>query len=155
MNDILNKTVFKSLLGFTSGMMVGLAFVMIEGQIPDSFMGIQGIMAFGLYLIFCSLLGAVGMGCQFIYEIERYSLTRATVTHFALTISCMLALGWGLGWQADDIAVWIIVVSWVAVYLIIWIVMYLTFRRKVRKMNENLRLWKSIHEENDIIGDNL
>jgi O-antigen/teichoic acid export membrane protein len=141
-SELLRKTIFKALLGFVSGMMTGLIIMLIEGSMPDSFMGANGIPALVLYLICCGLLGAAGLGCQFVYEIERYSLTLATLIHFIITMTFLSILGLGLGWDLRDPGIWIVISAYVAVYFVIWLSMYIRFSIKVRKLNKILSHWK-------------
>jgi hypothetical protein len=49
-----------------------------------------------------------------------------------------------MGWfKLDDPVFWIVVAAMAAAYVLIWLVQYLSYRRTIRKMNENLEKMKA------------
>ena len=110
-------------------------------------MGTYGIAALILYLVSCGLLGAVGLGAQVVFEIERLSLSAATIIHFCLTMTFLSILGFGLGWDLKDKGVIITVFCYLGVYCLIWICSNLVLRKKVKKINENLQQWMDHHRD--------
>ena len=138
------KTLFiKIAAGIVLGLLVGIGFMLIGQETRDSFMGVSGSAGTILYLIYCGVIGAAGMAGTMLYDIERYSLTRATATHLLIVLTGLLLLGVFLGWKPNEIQVWIIIGADVAVFFLIWIIMYLSYKRRIRRMNEELKKWKS------------
>ena len=49
-----------------------------------------------------------------------------------------------MGWfSLSDPVFWIVVGTMVAVYILIWLLQYLSYRRQIREMNDELIKWKS------------
>ena len=80
------------------------------------------------------------MGTMVIYDIEKWSILRATFTHFLIVMGVMLlacfVLKWFEPWSA---AFWIMMAAELAGYVIVWLILYHSYRRKVRKLNDMLR----------------
>ena len=95
------------------------------------------------YMLICGAMGMINMGTMTIYEIEHWSLTRATLTHFAITMACLCLIGFPMDWFTlhDPYTPWILG-GCVVVYFIIWLVMSLHGKRQVRRINEALKTWK-------------
>ena len=91
MRELLRKSALLSAIGFAAGMLVGFGFLMAQGiQAILSRLGPGWVLA---YLLICSAMGMINVGTMTIYEIERWSLTRATPTHFAITLCTFCGLG--------------------------------------------------------------
>ena len=146
MNRMRKKIIIKAVLGFLLGLLIGVIFMMAEGK-PETYLGLEGTPAVVLYMLCCAAYGLAVMTGQLLYDIESLSLIQATLTHFLIIAVGMILLGLSFGWRADDAIVWIIVAVYLTVSVLIWIIMYLFIKRRVRRMNENIRRWKSVHSE--------
>ena len=93
--------------------------------------------AFSLQMAAAMLIGAIWSGASVIWEVERWSLLRQTLTHFLLCSVVCLPIAWAMGWMADQPG-WYLV-SFVAMYAGIWLINYLQIRRRVREINERLK----------------
>ena len=144
MNNMVKKLLIKSVSGFFSGLLLGVFFTMPEGM-PNSYLGLTGTGAGILYLACCGLYGAAAMAGMLLYDIEHYSLLRATSTHFMVMMAGLFFLGFSLGWQPDDVIVWLIFAGYIAIFGIVWLFMYLYVMHKVKRMNKNLQRWKAVH----------
>ena len=83
------------------------------------------------------------MGSTVIYDVEKWSIVRATVTHFLLVFVLYFLLVITLGWfRLDDPVFWIVVGAMAAGYILVWLIQYLLYRRKIREMNDVLNKWK-------------
>ena len=141
MKDLLRRSTILASVGLALGLMVGLAFLLTGGMREALSEKSTGWVV--TYLLISGGMGLINMGTVTLYDVERWSITRATATHFAICMSTLCGLGAFLGWfRAMDAAAWITLTASVAVYFLIWLVMYLSYRRKVRRMNEGLRQWK-------------
>ena len=84
------------------------------------------------------------MGSSIVYDIEKWSIARATVTHFLLVFALYFLLVISMKWfRLEDPLFWIIVGCMAVAYVIIWLIQYLACRRKIREMNDSLNQWKS------------
>ena len=146
MNEVVKKIIIKAGLGFSLGLLVGGVFMLMEGP-PDAYLGATGVWAGILELFVCGVYGLVVMEGQLLYDIEYYSLMRATLTHFLIILFGLFLLGLSFGWQPDDVTVWVIVAVYVVISILVWIIIYLFTKRKVRRINANLRRWKSAHAD--------
>lgn len=96
------------------------------------------------YILLSGIPGAVAMGSTIIYEIEKWSIARATATHFLVTFGCLYLVGFALEWfRFGEPVFWIFTGAMILAYVLIWLIQYMAYKRRIRKMNENLRKWKS------------
>lgn len=144
MNDMVKKLLIKSVLGFCSGILLGVLFLLPSGSL-DSCMGFTGAWATILYLICCGSYGMAVMAGMIFYDIEHYSLLHATATHFIVMIAGLFLLGFSLGWDLNDVIAWLIFAGYIVIFIIVWLFMYLYAKRRVKKMNKNLQRWKDVH----------
>ena len=139
MNETMKSTALRALLGFVMGILIGVLFLL--GGFPDEFFGQKGIWATVWYLVYCGVYGGVCMGAQMVYFIDRFSITRATVSHFLIVITGLYILGFQLKWPLSDFLIMTGIMC--LTYLIIWLTYSLIYRAKIRKMNEDLKRWKT------------
>lgn len=144
MKELLKKSALLGAIGFAVGLLVGFGFLVCHGM--QATVAEKGAGWTVAYMLISGGMGLVNMGTMTLYEIERWSLTRATLTHFAITLSTCCGLGLFLGWFRSATA-WIMLAAFVAVYFIIWLVIYRSYKRRVRKLNEDLKHWKDAHSE--------
>ena len=129
------KATLLGLAGFVIGALIGVCFV-LSGSI--SFReALPHILLGGLY-------GGAAMGSSVVYDIEKWSIARATVTHFLLVFVLFFLLVITTGWFSLDAPVfWVVVGIMVAGYVLVWLLQYLSYRRKVEEMNDSLKKWKA------------
>ena len=100
-----------------------------------------------VHLLLSGVLGMVANGSSVIYEIEEWSIVRATITHFIIAMGVFYVIAFTLRWFSPaDPACWIMSAILVFVYFLIWMIQSLIFKHKVKRMNEGLRKWKSRRE---------
>lgn len=91
------------------------------------------------YYIISFLHGAICMGTVVVYEIERWSIARCTITHFVITLSSFYLLGFFQEWlEFGSLSFWIITACFVVAYFIIWLINYIRFKRMIKVMNKDL-----------------
>lgn len=132
------KAALLGLAGFAAGVVIGACFSLIGSNGSFSLKdGLPHLLAGGIY-------GAVAMGSSVVYDIEKWSIARATATHFLLVFLLYFLLVITMGWfRLDDPAFWIVIAAMATGYVFIWLFQYLSYRRKVREMNDHLEKWKS------------
>ena len=86
--------------------------------------------AFSLQMAAAMLIGAIWSGASVIWEVERWSLLRQTLTHFLLCSVVCLPIAWAMDWY---------LFGFVAMYAGIWLINYLQIRRRVQEINERLK----------------
>ena len=94
------------------------------------------------------LLGAVNVGTTTIYTLERWDVLRCTLVHFAIAMTTFCAVGFTLGWLSprNPASLWMLAACVIA-YFIIWLIMYLRYRRQIRRINEALKGWKDAQRD--------
>ena len=148
MNRNLKKGLILAAAGFGAGMLVSLVVLRLAD--PEALAGGYSAGKLILFLLAGGLNGAVCMGFSAVYDVERWSVTRATVTHFAITMCSLWSLALVQGWFPETAASFLVVQAcFTAAYFVIWLAMYLSWRREVRRMNLELEEWKASHAGDD------
>lgn len=131
--DIKNKVMFRLLLGFTLGLIIGiimyLAFIPDGSPVDKKFLILQ--------LIGSALLGVVGYGGAVVYDIESWSLGKATLIHYIASFTVFFIDNTILGWFPGKIIL-AAFFSFTAAYVLIWFIEYLGWKKQVRQMNQTL-----------------
>ena len=129
---MIKKAMLLGLLGYIAGCAIGLCFslqnsgVTIGEALPHILLG--------------GIPGAIAMGSTVIYDIEKWSILRATATHFLITMCVTILACFVLKWfEPWSTPFWIMIAFELAGYVLVWLAMYLCFRAKVRKLNEMLK----------------
>ena len=145
MEAIWKKAVILGAIGMILGIFIGAGFwYLMSGEVPGTSTGLSAMM---LHLLLSGVLGMVANGSSVIYEIEEWSIIRATITHFIIAMGVFYVIAFTLRWFSPaDPACWIMSAIMVIVYFTIWMVQSLIFKHKVKRMNEGLRKWKSRRE---------
>ena len=117
------KAILLGLIGYVCGCVIGLFFALqnenfnIREALPSILLG--------------GIPGAIAMGSAVIYDIEEWSLLRATATHFLVVMGVILfacfLLKWFPPWSP---AFWIMLAAELIGYVIIWLIMYYCFRKR-------------------------
>ena len=129
------KATLLGLAGFVIGAAIVICLVLLDSQ------PLQGAFT---HIVIGGIYGAVAMGSSVVYGIEKWSIARATATHFLLVFALYFFLVISMGWfSLSDPVFWIVVGTMVAVYILIWLLQYLSYRRQIREMNDELIKWKS------------
>ena len=141
MREFWKRTAIRAAIGFVPGVLVGLIFLSFYGI--GAYCADYGAGRLALNLVVSGLLGAVNMGSAAIYSLEHWGVLRCTLTHFVIAMTSYCAVGFALGWidPREPATLWMLAACIVA-YFIIWLIMYLISRRKVRRINESLKRWK-------------
>ena len=146
MSEFWKRTAKTAGIGFALGTLIGLAFLLPYGV--GAFWAERGAKRFALHVVMSGLLGAVNMGSTTIYSLEHWSLMRCTLTHFLITMSCMCLVGFSMGWfdLRQSVTLWMLAIC-VVIYFIIWLIMYLMYKRQIRRINTALKNWKNARDE--------
>lgn len=144
MREFWKKTALLAAIGLAAGLLVGLCFILLNGI--KSVVETEGPGWLLAYMLISGAMGMINLSTMTIYEIESWSLTRATLTHFVIVMGTVCGLGLFLGWFRSASG-FIMLAAAVVAYFIIWLIMYLSYKRQVRRMNEDLKHWKDAQGE--------
>lgn len=95
----------------------------------------------------CSLLvGAICGGSSVIWEMEKWSLLKQTLIHFAVIAVPFFGVGYIMHWLPHHLYGALgYIGGFILVYLIMWLSIYFSIKWKVKKMNVHLQ---EIQQEN-------
>ncbi len=144
------KVILRSLLGAPLGIAVsflitvGISLTVGDGNyypvapelVGDFGTEINAVLAQTL----CSMLyGAVFAGASLIWEAERWSLLRMTVTHLLVVSLSTLVVAYFMRWMSRSLGgITLYFLIFIGIYLIIWLAQYQAMKRRIREMNEGL-----------------
>ncbi len=140
MNKLLKDGLILAAIGFVAGFILSFAIYYFSGarylgSVKEIF---SGEAVFNMFV--GALQGAVAMGTTVVYGIERWSILRCTATHFVIAMGGFFTMAALQGWLdfGSGEFVFVLVITLI-IYVLIWIMQYLSSRRMVRKMNEELK----------------
>ena len=149
MNNLLKKALLLALIGMACGAVISLCFVWASGI--DRYVENGDYTGLIIYIVVGSLYGAIPVSTTVFYEIEKWSLLRATISHFLVTFISFYAVaildGWFEPWSKP---LYITLAIMVAVYFVIWITNYMHYKRVVDDMNEELKHMKEEDSDKNI-----
>ncbi len=89
----------------------------------------------------CSLLyGAAWAGASVIWQMERWSLLRQTLTHLLVCSAASFPIAYFMYWMPHSMRGALLYFGiFAAAYFVIWLWQYVTIACRLRRMNENIR----------------
>ena len=145
MSDIKKSLFRRLLLGFICGILIGIGFLLIA-KVTDQPMDDIAAGEIIKEMICCGLYGSACLCAMILYKIDSLSLVLATGIHFLVVIAGLFLLGLALGWEFDSVFVISIFIAYFLIFILNWVIMYLVGKSRVRRMNMDLNLWKSLKE---------
>ncbi|EJQ45366.1 hypothetical protein IEQ_04540 [Bacillus cereus BAG6X1-2] len=71
---------------------------------------------------------------------EEWSILKQTIIHFVILLGTFLPIAIWVGWVPNRLGpILICTVSFIVIYVIIWFMMTLYWKRKIAKLNHQLR----------------
>lgn len=144
---MLAKVLKRAGIGFAIGMFVGNIIAILTGtsstngvtfaskQLLNMAAG-NPVIAMVFQSLFSGLYGALCFAGMSFYDAERIPLAAATSLHAALIILTFIPIALLLGWVSGIIEILIIAFVQLAAFFIIWLIMYLIFKKQVKELNE-------------------
>lgn len=152
MRDIMRKKIIlRSLLGMPVGLAVSyLITVLISVAVADgNYYPVvpelietcnSEINAVLLQTIFSLLYGAMWGGASVIWEMEKWSLLRMTVTHLILCSVTTFPVAYLMWWMPHNMTgVFVYFGIFLAVYLLIWVSQYQSMKRRIDQINRKIQ----------------
>lgn len=83
-----------------------------------------------------AVFGMVAIGGMCLFDIEKWSLLRASVVHCAFILVTYITVGLPLHWFSFDIIPLLIMAGIISsIYALIWLIIYVIWKREIRQMN--------------------
>ena len=141
------QLVKRGLFGFPVGIAVGFvitlmisacvgdgSFYPVTPELIDS-MGSE-LNAVALQIALCGLMGTGFAMASLIWELDSWSLARQSGVYFALACMIMLPVAYIANWMEHSLGGFLAYVGiFVAIFLAVWLAQYLSWRRKIQKIN--------------------
>ena len=142
MNEIKKSLILRFLTGLILGMIIGAIILIVSGELNDSYRAADTGEVIKC-LVSCGLYGAICTCAMILYKIDSISLVYATAIHFLTVMAGLYVLGLILGWDFNDTMIFAVFISYMIIFIVSWIIIFLAGKRKVTKMNEDLQQWKA------------
>lgn len=150
------KTAKRALLGFLIYALgcSAIAFCVSQGTSPETPLVTEALLrrigspaaAISVQALLSGIFGAACIGGIGFYEVEEWSVLRATTSHLALCAGAFIPTSLYLGWlPADAPAIILCMLGFAVAYGVIWLVMYLHYKRLTRELNELLETSEETH----------
>lgn len=143
---MLKKALKYACIGFLIGIVAGNFIAAMTGMddssvwipVSDQLVAMVGgsiPLAYVTQCLFSGLYGAVCFAGVLFYDIERWPLALATGAHCAAIVLIYIPLGFFLGWLSNIAQMLIVAGIQIVVFFIIWLILYLTYKKQVRELN--------------------
>lgn len=146
------KIIFRSLLGAPVGVTISLIITIIfslsmgHGEYfpaPHELIdwcGGNATTAVIVQFIGSLAIGALMAASSVIWEIERISLTKQTLLHFAVVVVTFFPISYLLNWLPHNLYGALgFAAAFIGMYVIMWISIYFSIKAKIKKMNKQLQ----------------
>lgn len=92
-----------------------------------------------LQTVLCGLVGAAFGAASVVWEIESWSIAKQTGIYFLVAALVMMPVAYFSYWMEHSVKGFLsYFVFFTAIFIVIWLVQYVSMRRDVKKMNDRL-----------------
>ena len=138
----------RGLLGFPVGIAIGFVITLIiSACIGDGFyysvtpelIGSMGneLNAVILQTVLCGIMGSGFAMASVIWELDSWSLAKQSGIYFLIACIIMLPIAYIANWMKHSIAgVLSYVCIFIVIFVVVWITQYLSWKRKIKRMND-------------------
>ncbi len=124
-------------IGSCIGVMLNSLFYFIAAFFKETLILSSDVVI--LNFIVCILVGFYCAAISVVYEIEHWSLLRATITH-AILMAVYLPVAYFMGWMPTHLAGTIgFMIQYLVVYVIIWFSFKTYYAKKAKEMTNQLK----------------
>lgn len=143
-----NKVFLRIIIGFILGAIIGNLIALFTNNfkiVAVEFEESVGIVwAVILQTLFSGLMGMSGIGGMSVYEKEEWGLLKATLIHYLMILIADLLSFFILKWLPFTFINFLIIFGVCTItFFIIWLIMYLRWKKIVKEMNEDLDTYKN------------
>jgi len=146
MRDMMKSALKRAAVGFLIGIAVGFLISWFtkgerETLFPPEFIDRMGglTMACIIQGLVSGFYGAVCMAGTICYDIDRWSLARATFTHYLIIAMLYVPISLIMGWAGNVTDILIVEAFQLVGFFLIWLIMYLRYRAEVKELNELMK----------------
>ena len=144
---MLKKVLLRAGIGFLIGAVVGNLIAFLTGssatdgvafssrQLLDMSGG-SAVLAMMLQSLFSGLYGALCFAGMSLYDAERLPLAAATALHCGLIVLPFIPISYLLGWVGGIVETLIIAAAQIAVFFIVWLILYFGYKKQIRELND-------------------
>lgn len=150
--DLRRVIEINALTGMTLGMIISVCFHLYYGNwdafTTNRILLLKQMIGSGIY-------GAVVFGSTAVYDIEHWSLLRATITHYLITLISYLTANYLLGWFGTGKVFLISLLIFTVTYAAIWVFQTLRYKKELSNMNGLLNKRKARGSEDRITDEDF
>ena len=144
---MLKKVLLRAGIGFLIGAVVGNLIALLTGNSDTNgvtfssqqllaMSGGSAVLAMVLQSLFSGLYGALCFAGMSLYDAERLPLAAATALHCGLIVLPFIPISYLLGWVSGIVETLIIAAAQIAVFFIIWLILYFAYKKQIRELND-------------------
>ena len=146
MRDMMKRALKRAAVGFPIGIAVGFLISWITKGERETLFSSEFIDRMGGLTMACIIqglvsgfYGAVCMAGTICYDIDRWSLARATFTHYLIITVLYVPISLIMGWTKSAADILIVEAFQLVGFFLIWLIMYLRYRAEVMELNELMK----------------
>ena len=152
-----NQIIKRGLVGFPVGIAIGFVITLIisacirDGSyypVTPELIGSMGneLNAVILQTVLCGIIGSGFAMASVIWDIDSWSLAKQSAIYFLIACIIMFPIAYITNWMKHSIAgVLSYVGIFVVIFVIAWLVQYLSWKRKIKRMNDCFKKDKDIN----------
>jgi len=129
-------------IGFLIGMILGNLIAWMTGSIVSSALVERIGSRTGAILIqtlVSGLYGAATVSGMLLYEVEDWSLAKATIVHYLIVAVLYVPMALFLGWARNMTDILIVEGFQMIAFFLIWLIMCQRYKAEVKKLNELIK----------------
>ena len=107
-----------------------------------------------IQMLLAGIYGAVNMGTTVLYEAERMPLALVSFIHCMICIIPFIPLSIFLRWTENLKTTLIITSIQIAAYFMIWLIIYMLYRKEINKLNE-MQKQAFPHSETEVTNEKI
>ncbi len=139
MNKLVKDAIILGSIGFVAGLLVSFVIYFFSGALTMEGPNNVSTTRLALKILVGGLQGALAMSTTVFYSIESWSLLMATLTHFVVTMAGLMIMASIQGWlNFADRTFILILILMLIIYALIWVLQYISYRRTLKEMNEEI-----------------
>lgn len=141
----------RGVFGFPVGIAIGYVITVIvstfvgDGNfypVTPELISVMGgeLNAVVLQTVLCGVMGAGFAAASVIWELDSWSLAKQSGIYFLIACILMLPIAYAANWMEHSVGGILSYVGiFVAIFITVWITQYLSWKRKIKKMNAFVR----------------
>ena len=135
------------LITIITGLASGHGVILCAGEFAERIGSTGGAIA--LQALLTGIYGAVCMGTVILYDIEHWPLALPSVIHYLIIEAMYVPLALFLGWERTFTGILVVMGIQLVCYFIIWLIIYLIYRKQVKELNALQQTLKEPKEKDE------